>query len=154
MVDFLTDKHVLLDIGSRTREEAFWTVAQAAEADGVATSARALYEELERREAEISTGLVDGFAIPHAKTDAATCVALYYARSTRPLAWTTLDGGAVTHMLFLIVPERDRNDTHLRMLSALAACLMEEDFKRELACAATPHEVVEVMGRHIAAIEV
>ena len=153
MNDIFTTSHVLLGLDVRTQDEAFAAVAAAAQRDGVTGSAAELAAEFGAREAEVSTGLVDGFAIPHAKAACARRAALYYARTVRPLPWETLDGQPVTHLLFLIAPAADVDGTHLKMLAALAACLMEDEFKAALAAAEAPEEVVRVVSAGIAGID-
>ena len=153
MNDIFTTSHVLLGLDVRTQGEAFAAVAAAAQEDGVTRSAAELAAEFSGREAEVSTGLVDGFAIPHAKASCARRAALYYARTVVPLPWETLDGQPVSHLLFLIAPAADADGTHLKMLAALAACLMEDDFKAGLAAAKTPEEVVRVVLDGIAGID-
>lgn len=149
MDELLTVKHILLNLDAQTREDVFRAVAAAAQEDGVTDSADDLYAGLLQRETEVTTGLMDGYAIPHTKTDAANRAALYYVRSVNPLAWETMDGSDVTHMFVLIAPASDQNNTHLRMLSALATCLLEDDFKQGVANAATAQDVVSLVIEHI-----
>lgn len=145
----LTADHVLLDIDASTREDAFRAVAAAAEKLGVTDSADALYDGLVQRETEVTTGLMDGFAIPHTKTDAANRAAMFFVRSASPLEWETMDGEPVTCMFFLIAPASDQNNTHLAMLSALASSLLEDDFKDAVAHVGTPDELVTLVTEQI-----
>lgn len=132
MDQLLTPSHVLLGLDASTREEALRTVAKAAEDDGVTDSADALYQAIMDREAQADTGLMDGYAIPHAKTDAANRVAMFYARTTRPLEWPTMDDSKVTNLFVLISPASNQDNAHLKMLSNLASCLLEDDFKQKV----------------------
>lgn len=147
--EILAPSHVLLDVDAATREDAFRAVATVAEAQGVTDSADALFEGLCQREREVTTGLMDGFAIPHTKTDAANRAAMFFVRSAAPLAWETMDGSPVTNMFFLIAPASDQNNTHLAMLSALASSLLEDDFKEAVAKVATPEELVTLVTEQI-----
>ena len=149
MNELLTAAHVILGLDAATREDVFRTVAQAAERDGVTDSQDALYGGLMSREDEVSTGLMDGYAIPHTKTDAARRAAMYYVRTNSPIPWETMDGSDVTNFFVLIAPASDQNDTHLMMLSALATCLLEDEFKEAVAGAETPQEVVSLVSEGI-----
>lgn len=149
MSELLTTNHVLLDLDAHAREDVFQAVANAAQEDGVTDGAQGLFEGLMQRETEVSTGLMDGYAIPHTKTDAANHAALYYVRSKNPLTWETMDGTDVTDMFVLIAPASDQNNTHLRMLSALATCLLEDEFKESVRNAATEEDVVRLVSEGI-----
>lgn len=149
MDDLLTADHVLLDVDAATCDDVFRAVAQAAQAAGVTDSADALLAGFQQRESEVTTGLMDGFAIPHTKTDAAKRAALYYVRCIRPLDWETMDGQPVTNAFALIAPESDQNNTHLSMLSALASCLLEDEFKSAVSQSGTADELVSLISEHI-----
>lgn len=149
MNEILKPSHVLLDIDVATREDAFRAVAAVAEKEGVTDSADALYDGLVQRETEVTTGLMDGYAIPHTKTDAANRVAMFFVRSANPLTWETMDGTDVHYMFFLIAPASDQNNTHLMMLSALASSLLEDDFKDAVANVGTAEELVTLVNEQI-----
>lgn len=146
MDQLLTPSHVLLDLDVTTREDALRAVARAAEADGVTDSAEALYEAIMEREGEAATGLLDGYAIPHAKTDAANKVAMFYARTTHPLEWETMDGSKVTNLFVLISPASNQDNAHLKMLSNLATCLLEDDFKAKVPTINDAKELADYVG--------
>lgn len=149
MNEIFTPAHVLLDADVATREDAFRAVAARAEAEGVTDSADALFEGLVQRETEVTTGLMDGYAIPHTKTDAANRVAMFFMRSASPLSWETMDGSDVSCMFFLIAPASDQNNTHLMMLSSLASSLLEDEFKDAVANVATAEELVTLVNEQI-----
>lgn len=146
MNELLTPNHVLLDFEAHKPEDVFEAVAAAAQEDGVTDEAKGIYNGLVQRETEVTTGLMDGYAIPHTKTDAAKRAALYYVRSKNPLAWETMDDTDVTDMFVLIAPASDQNNTHLMMLSALATCLLEDEFKEAVRSAATADDVVAIVS--------
>lgn len=145
---FNTD-HVIMNLDAHSQEDVFRAVASAAERDGVTASADDLFQGFVQRESEVTTGLMDGYAIPHAKTDAANCAAMYYVRTLTPLAWETMDGSDVTNLFCLIAPAKSENNPHLVLLSALASCLLEDEFKTSVAQAATAEELVSLVNEGI-----
>lgn len=84
------------------------------------------------REQEFSTGLEDGFAIPHAKTTAVKKPGFLYFRLSQPLNWKTYDKKPVTDVFALMVPPENAGDKHLQMLANLSTALLEKDFKEKL----------------------
>lgn len=149
MNDLLTPSHVLLGLDVSTREDALRAVAKAAQEDGVTDSADALYEAIMDREAQAATGLMDGYAIPHAKTDAVNKVALFYARTNHPLEWQTLDDSKVTNLFVLLSPASNQDNAHLKMLSNLASCLLEDDFKDTVPTIDDADKLVSFVGEYM-----
>lgn len=121
----------------------FRFVAARAEKLGIADDAAALVADLHAREAEATTGLMDGFAIPHAKSAHVLSPAIFYVRCAAALPWETMDGSAVHNVFALLVPAANAGDLHLEMLSKLAVCLLDDDFKTMVTTAADASEMTQ-----------
>jgi len=128
----LDEKNVFLNAEIDTKEGVLKFLAQKAVENGVAENEEGLLRDLLAREAEYSTGIQDGFAIPHAKSSNVIEPSIFYIKTKRKLEWETLDGSNVRYIFSLMVPEKNENNIHLKMLSKLATCLMEDDFKKEI----------------------
>ncbi len=149
MDELIAANHILLEVEAKTCDDVFRAVAQAAQESGITNSSADLMRGFQEREREASTGLMDGFAIPHTKSDAATRAALYYVRTVAPVDWETMDGCTVTDVFALIAPAIDPGNTHLSMLSALASSLLEEEFKHAVSHAATAEQLVSLVTERI-----
>lgn len=79
---------------------------------------------LHDRESQSSTGLVDGFAIPHGKSDEIKKAAVIYLRNIKGLEWESLDGSLVTDIFALAIPSSAENE-QLDTLIALSTQLMD-----------------------------
>ena len=128
----LDEKNVFLNAEIDTKEGVLKFLAQKAVENGVAQNEEGILKDLLAREAEYSTGIQDGFAIPHAKSSNVIEPSIFYIKTKRKLEWETLDGSNVRYIFSLMVPEQNENNIHLMMLSKLATCLMEDDFKKEI----------------------
>ena len=107
-------------------------------------SNKAMYQQaVLDREAEYSTGIGMGIAIPHGKSSGVKEAALVFARSKSGVDFDSMDGKA-THLLFLIAVPEAANDDHLRILGTLSAKLMHQSIREALLNAATYEEVVAV----------
>jgi len=108
---------------------------------------RALFTEaVLAREALSTTGLGEGIAIPHGKSDGIAAPAIAFARSSRGIDWGSPDG-TPAHLLFLIgVPEAAAGDEHLVILAKLARTLMRDEFRQRLLDAATVEDVLTILG--------
>src|SRR5699024_6139479 len=97
----------------------------------VVNDAEVFKEAILNREAQTSTGLGDGIAMPHAKTDAVTEPAILFAKSNHGVEYEALDGQPV-YLFFMIAVPDATNDTHLLTLAAVLKLLLDEHFVQQL----------------------
>lgn len=89
------------------------------------------YEALCEREATGSTGFVDGFAIPHGKSDLIKKPCIFIFR-TKPINWEgMMDDSKVTTAISLMIPKQG-SDEHLRYLSKIAKLLTHKEYQEVL----------------------
>lgn len=84
-----------------------------------------------KRESEGTTGIGEGIAIPHAKTDAVQKPGLAAMVIQEGTDYDSLDGEPV-QLLFLIAAADNEDNVHLEVLSRLSMLLMDETFKEHL----------------------
>ena len=87
----LDSSHVFLDCSAATRDEALELAASKAVELGATSDAAALLEGLKAREAEGSTGMMGGFAIPHCKSASVSDPCIVVLRFSEPVEWQTLE---------------------------------------------------------------
>lgn len=104
------------------------------------------------REAQTSTGLGDGIAMPHAKNAAVKEATVLFAKSKAGLDYQALDGQP-TYLFFMIAAPEGANDTHLQALAALSRLLIDPNFVAQLKEATTPDEVQNLFATAEAAKE-
>lgn len=97
-----------------------------------------------KREEESTTGIGEGIAIPHAKTDAVAKAGLSLIISKNGVDFDSLDGEKAK-VLFLIAAPDSEDNVHLDVLSKLSAMLMEESFKEKLLKAETKEEIIKII---------
>lgn len=95
------------------------------------------------REAQTSTGLGDGIAMPHAKNAAVKEATVLFAKSQKGVDYQSLDGQP-TYLFFMIAAPEGANDTHLQALAALSRLLINHDFVEKLKGAQTPDQVQQL----------
>lgn len=91
------------------------------------------------REEEGTTGIGEGVAIPHAKTDAVSGPGLAAMIIRDGVDYDSLDGEPV-HMVFLIAAPNTEDNIHLEVLSRLSMLLMDDKFRENLMKASTVEE--------------
>lgn len=93
------------------------------------------------REAQTSTGLGDGIAMPHSKNEAVKEATVLFAKSNKGVDYASLDGQP-TDLFFMIAAPEGANDTHLAALAELSKYLMKPGFADKLRQASTPDQVI------------
>ncbi|NQE01405.1 PTS fructose transporter subunit IIABC [Enterococcus gallinarum] len=106
----------------------------------------AVYKEgILAREAQTSTGLGDGIAMPHAKNQAVNEATVLFAKSKTGVDYEALDGQP-TYLFFMIAASEGANDTHLQALAALSRLLIDPEFVEKLKKAPTADAVQQLFA--------
>ena len=130
MSDFMQASNVFLDNPATTVEEALTFISEKAVELGIADDAAAVLKAFYRREEEGSTGMVDGFSIPHAKADAISKAAVIVVKFADEIAdWETMDDEKITCAIALLVPGAEVGIANLKLLSKVAVMLMDNSFR-------------------------
>ena len=128
--DFVKVENVFVAEDFASRDEALSFVSNQAVKAGIASDADAVMNAFLAREAEGTTGMMEGFAIPHAKSDAITEAAVIVVKDESGVTgWDTMDGAPVNVAIALLIPDAQAGTTHLKILSKVAEALMDEDFR-------------------------
>ncbi len=96
------------------------------------------------REEESTTGIGEGIAIPHCKSDAVKAPGLAAMVVKDGVDFDALDGGKV-HLIFLIAAPDTKDNVHLDVLSKLSVLLMDEGFTTKLKNAKTVDEFLGII---------
>lgn len=128
--DFVKAENVFVAESFASRDEALSFVSNQAVKAGVADDADAVMNAFLAREAEGTTGMMEGFAIPHAKSDAINEAAVIVVKDDSGVTgWDTMDGAPVNVAIALLIPGAQAGTTHLKILSKVAEALMDEGFR-------------------------
>ena len=118
--------------------------------DGLANDADAVMNAFLAREAEGTTGMMEGFAIPHAKSDAITEAAVIVVKDESGVTgWDTMDGAPVNVAIALLIPGAQAGTTHLKILSKVAEALMDEDFRATVKGSADAAEIAKTINARL-----
>ena len=149
MADIITSALVSLDtpLGA-SKEEVIRSLAARVVAQGRATDATALATNALEREAQASTGMPGGIAIPHCRSKAVTEATLAMARLAPGVDFGATDG-ASDLVFFIAVPD-GADQAHLVLLSKLARSLIKDEFVAALRAAKTPAEIVVLVDEAVA----
>lgn len=139
--DVLNKNVMLFDLQATDKEGVINEMVQSLVDNGVVTDFETFKAGIMNREAQTSTGLGDGIAMPHSKNEAVKEATVLFAKSNKGVDYASLDGQP-TDLFFMIAAPEGANDTHLAALAELSKYLMKPGFADKLRQASTPDQVI------------
>ena len=141
--DILTDDLVVAGLEGTSKNDIIDAMV-----DLVATSSKVLDKEKVReaileRERIMSTGVGNGFAIPHGKTDAVTDIVAAFAVTAKDIDYDSLDEKPV-RLVFLLVGKDNLVGPHIKLLSRISRLMNKEEFRKRLLTVTSPKEILEM----------
>lgn len=148
--DFVKVENVFVAEDFASRDEALSFVSNQAVKAGIAGDADAVMNAFLAREAEGTTGMMEGFAIPHAKSDAINEAAVIVVKDESGVTgWDTMDGAPVNVAIALLIPGAQAGTTHLKILSKVAEALMDEDFRATVKGSTDAAEIAKTINARL-----
>ncbi|HEM5687390.1 PTS transporter subunit EIIA [Streptococcus suis] len=141
--DVLRKDVMLLDLQATSKEAVIDEMIASLVDKGYVTDFDVFKTGIMNREAQTTTGLGDGIAMPHAKNAAVKEATVLFAKSNKGVDYASLDGQP-TDLFFMIAAPEGANDTHLAALAELSKYLMKAGFADKLRGVSSPEEVISV----------
>lgn len=139
--DLLKKEVMIMDLKATSKEAAIDEMITKLVDTGVVTNFAIFKDGIMKREAQTSTGLGDGIAMPHSKNAAVKEATVLFAKSASGVDYEALDGQP-TDLFFMIAAPDGANDTHLAALAELSKYLLKEGFADQLRQAKTPDAII------------
>jgi fructose-specific phosphotransferase system IIA component len=141
--DILTEDLVVTHLEGKSKRDVIDAMV-----DIVARSPKVLDVEKVRtaifeREKIMSTGVGNGFAIPHGKTDAVADIVAAFAVTAEPIDYESLDEKPV-RLVFLLVGKDNLVGPHIKLLSRISRLMNKDEFRNRLLLVPTSREILEL----------
>ena len=136
---------MLLDLQATTKEAAIDEMINSLVDNGVVTDFDVFKSGIMAREAQTSTGLGDGIAMPHSKNAAVKEATVLFAKSNKGVDYESFDGQP-TNLFFMIAVPEGANDIHLAALAELSKYLMQDGFADRLRQVTSADKVIEAFN--------
>lgn len=144
IIDLLKPEAITLGLDISTKDDAINALVGLHAAAGNLKDKDAYKEAILAREAQGTTAIGEGIAVPHAKTSAVKAPALAAITVPNGVDYGAPDGKP-SDLLFMIAATED-GDVHLEILSRLMVMLMDSDFAAKLRAAKTPAEFLDIIN--------
>lgn len=111
---------------------------------GLIMTREPIIHEIKKREKLESTGVIEGVAIPHARTEAIKDLLLEIAIIKKGLDFEALDEKPV-YIVFLIVAPEEARKKYIQVLARISRMCRQNNFRERLKNANDADEVIEII---------
>ncbi|GGL62140.1 PTS fructose transporter subunit IIABC [Sporolactobacillus putidus] len=143
ITDLMIERAMVMDMKATTKEAAIDELISSLYKNGRINDPKLFKEMILKREAESSTGIGDGIAMPHAKTKAVNEATVVFGRSKSGVNYEALDGKP-SHLFFMIAAPEGAANVHLQTLAALSRLLIDQEFVAQVKEAKTSGAVAKL----------
>ncbi|MBE6829764.1 MAG: PTS fructose transporter subunit IIC, partial [Ruminococcaceae bacterium] len=146
ITDLLSEKGIDLNANPESKADAVDRLVNLMEQSGNLNDKEEYKRCVLEREKEGTTGIGEGVAIPHAKTNAVSRAGLSAMVVKDGVDYESLDGEPA-HLLFLIAAPQTEENIHLDVLGRLSVLLMDDNFRQNLLQAKSNAEFLELINQ-------
>lgn len=148
-MEIINETHIFLNEALANQQAVLEFLATTAVNLGIANDQQKVYNSLFAREKEGTTGMLEGFAIPHAKDSTIKEASILIVKLNQAVEWESLDGIPTDFIIALFIPDEEASTTHLKLLSQIARMLMRKDFRTELKEINTQERIAQVINSNL-----
>ena len=142
--DVITLDCINIDLKGQTKSEIIDEMIDILYNNGKLNDKEEYKKEILKREAQSSTGMEEGIAIPHGKTDAVKIPTVAIGISKKGVDYESLDGKP-SHLFFMIAAPSNSNNSHIELLSKITTLLLEDDIREALLNVKSKEEVLDIL---------
>ncbi len=144
--DILTEDMVMTGMKGSTKEDIIDAMIELVSKSPKVIDKDKVREAIFDREKIMSTGVGNGFAIPHGKTDAVSDIVAAFAVTEEPIDYQSLDEKPV-RLVFLLVGKDNMVGPHIKLLSRISRLMNKEEFRKRLIELNTSQEILETFKK-------
>ncbi len=148
ILDFLNEKDIIVGLHSTGKKDSITELI-----DRLINNGRIKKKDKSRiikalmdREELGSTGIGQGIAIPHAKSNSVKNIVCAFGNSKKGIAFDSLDGEPV-YIIFLLLAEQDSSGVHLKALAKISRLLKDKFFRQGLKQAESSEEIINTIRK-------
>lgn len=141
--EILTENNIVTGLKGESKDEIISAMIDLVSSSDKVKDREKVRDAIFEREKIMSTGVGNGFAIPHGKTDAVSDIVAAFAITAEPIDYQSLDEKPV-RLVFLLVGKDNMVGPHIKLLSRISRLMNKEDFRNRLLGVKTPREALEM----------
>ncbi|MEL7238205.1 MAG: PTS sugar transporter subunit IIA [Planctomycetota bacterium] len=131
LTQLLKVENIRVPLAAQDKEAAIHELVDVLEQNGALSDADAVRKAVFEREATRSTGIGDGLAIPHGKTDGVESLVVAFGRTAEPLDFGAIDGKPV-NLIWLLSSPPDKSGPHIEALKVISKVMAKAAVRRQM----------------------
>lgn len=144
LADHLPLEHISADLKSDSKFQLIEELINMLDSNGRLLNREVALQDVLAREGYLSTGLENGLAIPHAKTDGVARLEIAFGIKQEGVDFESLDGKPA-RLIFLVLSPRDTSGPHIQTLAIISRNLKEKAIREELLAAQSPQQILQII---------
>jgi fructose-specific phosphotransferase system IIA component len=142
LTEILDQSAVVVPLAAKNKSEAIAELITALKSNGNLIDPDAALKAVMERESIRSTGIGQGFAIPHGKCSAVKELVMAVGRLQEPIDFGSIDGKPVEIVVLLVSP-MDRTGPHIQALARISRLMKSQDVSANLKNAGSSQELYD-----------
>jgi len=142
--ELLDPKSIVTELQAKTKEGVIEELVDLLERAGRISDRDAVLDAVMERESQMSTGLEEGVAVPHAKSGAVSALTAALGIKREGLDFDSADGKP-TRIVFLLIAQLNNPGPHVRALAQLARLLSDPAMRAALINAKTAEDIIRII---------
>jgi len=144
VLEKLTEDVVKIPLTSETKTEILDELLEILVAKGVVKNREKVFQKILEREAQVSTGLDNGIAIPHAKSEGVDSLVCSVGVKPEGIDFESHDG-QLTKLFFLVIAPLGQTGPHIEALKEIAVLVSDNTRREKLFQAKTSKELLDII---------
>ncbi len=141
LIEVIKEELIIEELKGKGKDEVIKEMVSVFKKAGIIESEKEFIKDIKKRESIETTGIGDGIAIPHARSENVRKIAVCFARSRNGIDFNSLDGKLV-HLIFMIASPLDTKKEYLQVLARIARLCKNEKIKESLLKAKDKGEIL------------
>ncbi|MDR1933772.1 MAG: PTS sugar transporter subunit IIA [Spirochaetales bacterium] len=148
LLKYLTLDTVTADLQGATKQEIIESLLDMLMSTGKVKDREAALAAVLDREKKMSTGMENGIAIPHGKTDAVEELVAAVGVSKHPVDFEALDK-QLSQIFIMTLSSNQRTGPHIQFLAEISQLLRSADMRRKLIAAKEPRDILQILADNL-----
>ncbi|MHC5248990.1 PTS sugar transporter subunit IIA [Enterococcus sp. LJL90] len=143
--EVINEKLIVTDLESKTKKEVIEDLSAILAEQGYLDNKEEFINDVMLREDEGVTGLGNGIAIPHGKSEGVKITTVAVGKLKKAIEWESLDEELVSVIILFAVKRTDETTTHIKLLQKVAILLADDDLLEDLKNVESTEEVYKIL---------
>ena len=141
--EYLPLEHIVYDLKGTTKIEIIEELLQVMKRENLIQEYEIALNDILDREGYLSTGLENGLAIPHAKTDSIDRLAIVFGLKKKGVPFESLDGKP-SDLFFLVLSPKDTSGPHIQALALITRNIKNFEIRKKIKSSQSAEEIEKI----------